>query len=259
MFHIKKVVVSNPVKLLTGDATKLDLPGQSVNMIITHPPYLGIDVTRYGGEASAQINNSGNKKKMLKLLLAATKEMVRVLKADGQIWIANGPNEHLDMEYVLMVEKKLGLKYIESVVQNSYGYSDWARKERAFDENILSSSTTTWHHFSISEYIYFNPYAVKKYNSPVWNMPFNNMDDSIDQLMSTDFHVYDVMNRGIPERFIEMFSKPGHVILDPFGGSGLVAVTAAKAGRKGISNDISPDQTKAAIKRCNLSMVDYEL
>lgn len=247
------------IKLITGDATDLDVSSNSVDMIITHPPYLGIDVARYGGEAKNQINYLGNKKKMLKLLLKATKEMVRVLKPSGQIWIANGPTSHLDMEYVLMVERKLGLVYVESVVQNAYGYSDWGRKEESFEENILSSSLTTWHHFAVSNSFYFNPYTIKRQNNPVWNLPFNNMDDSVDQLLSQDYHVYDVMNKAIPQRFIDMFTKPGHVVLDPFGGSGLVAVTASQMGRTGISNDISPDQTKAAIQRAKLSMVDYQL
>ena len=259
MSLIRKKTVSNPVKILTGDATRLNVPSNSVDLIITHPPYLGIEVSRYGGNASDQINYSANKKRMLKLLLASTKEMIRVLKRNGQIWIANGPEQHIDMEYVLMVEKKLGLVYIESVTQDSYGYTDWARKEKNFNENIISGSLTVWHHFAVAPDFYFNPYAVKKYNCPVWKLPFNNMDDSVDQLLSRDHHVLDVMNKGIPQRIIEMFSKSGHVVLDPFGGSGLVAVTASQMGRIGISNDISPDQTKAAIQRAKLSMVDYQL
>lgn len=40
--------------------------------------------------------------------------------------------------------------------------------------------------------------------------------------------------------FIEHFTKPGDVVLDPFGGSGMTGVAASILGRKAIVNDLSP-------------------
>jgi DNA modification methylase/transcriptional regulator with XRE-family HTH domain len=40
--------------------------------------------------------------------------------------------------------------------------------------------------------------------------------------------------------FIEHYSKPGDVVLDPFCGSGMTGVAAALAGRRAILNDLSP-------------------
>jgi DNA modification methylase/DNA-directed RNA polymerase subunit RPC12/RpoP len=40
--------------------------------------------------------------------------------------------------------------------------------------------------------------------------------------------------------FIEHYTKPGDVILDPFAGSGMTGVAAALAGRRAILNDLSP-------------------
>ena len=40
--------------------------------------------------------------------------------------------------------------------------------------------------------------------------------------------------------FIEHFTKPGDVVLDPFSGSGMTGVAAALAGRQAILNDLSP-------------------
>jgi DNA modification methylase/DNA-binding XRE family transcriptional regulator/uncharacterized C2H2 Zn-finger protein len=39
--------------------------------------------------------------------------------------------------------------------------------------------------------------------------------------------------------FIEHFSKPGEIVLDPFAGSGMTGVAAAMAGRRAILNDLS--------------------
>lgn len=46
--------------------------------------------------------------------------------------------------------------------------------------------------------------------------------------------------------FLEHFSKPGDVVLDPFCGSGMTGVAAALAGRQSILNDLSPAATHLA-------------
>jgi DNA modification methylase/transcriptional regulator with XRE-family HTH domain len=42
------------------------------------------------------------------------------------------------------------------------------------------------------------------------------------------------------EPFIEHYTKPGEVVLDPFCGSGMTGVAAARTGRRAILNDLSP-------------------
>lgn len=241
-----------PIHIITGDATSLPLADSSVDLIITHPPYLGVDVERYGGDSDKQINFSQNRKKMLKTLLKATKEMYRVLTDEGNLIIANGPSDNLDMRFVLQTVDKTGFYYRDCVVQNAYDETDFNVK---FNEVINSNIVTTWHHFSKTEYLYNNPFLVKSNNAPVWDMPFNNIADPVDQKLAEKYHVFDAMNKEIPKRFIAMFSKKGQTVLDPFGGSGLVAVTAAEMGRVGISNDISTSQAEAAADRARLSGV----
>ncbi|TKT82470.1 DNA methyltransferase [Aquamicrobium sp. LC103] len=46
--------------------------------------------------------------------------------------------------------------------------------------------------------------------------------------------------------FIEHFTKPGDVVLDPFAGSGMTGLAAALAGREAIVNDLSPVATHLA-------------
>jgi DNA modification methylase len=237
------------IKLLVGDACNLDIPSNSVDMIITHPPYLGTDTIRYGGDASKQINYSQNKKKMLKLLNKATLEMFRVLKPGGHLVIANGPVDNIDFEYIVNTKSIKGLIYLDFICQNSYNEKDEDNQNK-----IMSESIITWHHFIKDGDAYYNPYITKRYRNPVWELPANNIDATVDTLIHRDINIIDTMNIEIPKRFIEMFTKKNATVLDPFGGSGLVAVTASSLGRKGISNDISEDQNKAAEQRILLTL-----
>lgn len=234
--------------ILTGDATKLNIKSNSVDLIITHPPYLGVDVERYGGKPEDQINSSFSRKKMMKLLDKATREMFRVLKPTGSIIIANGPTDNVDIRFVLNAIDNVGLVHTGYVIQDFYDHKADTKAER------ITSTHTIWHHFTKNGDIYFNPFKVREYNNSIWPIEFNNENDPVDKELSKDFHVLDVMNKEIPKRFIEMFSKQGYTVLDPFGGSAMVAVTAVEMGRIGITNDISEKQSEAAAKRAELTL-----
>lgn len=242
---------SRNVQLITGDACKLPLEDNSVDLIVTHPPYFGIDVIRYGGNAKDQINVSNDIKKVLKLMVRAAQEMERVLKPTGSLIIANGPNNQMDSRILLAILENTKFNYIDKVIQTSYGFEAEGNDVR--QEVIISEAITTWHHMSLSGPMYNNPFMVRKYNDPVWRLPTNNVLDPVDMKLGKKHHVLDTMNKAIPKRFVEMFSLPGDVVFDPFGGSALVAVTAAELGRVGISNDISEDQTKVARERIKLT------
>lgn len=244
-------MTKNNVRLLLGDARTLDLPNDSVDLIITHPPYFGIEVSRYGGSAKDQINFNSNRKKMIKLLTQSVLEMQRVLKPTGSLIIANGPNDQIDLRILVEILNKTKFNYVDCIIHNSYGLEP--EQPHAKAEAIVSEALTTWHHFSLSPHFYFNPFLVKRYNNPVWNLQFSNLADPVDSELSKKYHVYDVMNKEIPKRFIEMFSQQGDTVLDPYGGSALVAVTAAEMKRKGISNDVSKDQIKVAKERIRLT------
>ena len=44
----------------------------------------------------------------------------------------------------------------------------------------------------------------------------------------------------VVSQYIRHYSKKGEIVLDPFGGSGVTAMEAIKAGRKAISIDLNP-------------------
>lgn len=243
----------NKIRLLHGDATSLDLPSGSVDLVITHPPYFGIDAKRYGGDPSKQINASGvSSKKFLKALNSATKEIFRVLKPNGQLWIANSPFDGLGEMYVANTLKNTKFNYVDCIYQHSYYDKDVVPNK--YEERIISNSVTVWHHFAKNEEMYFNHVECKRYNDPVWTLDFANTKDPVDQELFTTYAVQDTVNKELVNRLIRMFSKPGHTILDPFGGTGIVAVTAVELGRIGIMNDISEKQLTGAKERIRLTL-----
>jgi DNA modification methylase len=240
------------ITLFTGDAMSLPFPDNSIDLIIAHPPYITLDINRYGGDVSKQLNSKNSKKEMLKNLAKVTKEAYRLLKNNGSFIIANGEFLNLDVRYLLQTIDESDFNYLGRMLQNDYDKP--TNTDHQTSERIVTQSITTWYHFVKGDEPFTNPFKVKKYNNPVWDMPFSNMENPVDLWISESYqYVIDAMNQEIPKRFIEMFSKKGHLVLDMFGGTGVTATMAAFLGRDSISNDISEDATKAAELRLMLT------
>lgn len=79
------------VQILRGNALALALADESVDLIVTSPPYFGLRSYQDGGEHYAgQIGSEATPAEFVDALIAATAEMVRVLKPSGSIWVNLG-------------------------------------------------------------------------------------------------------------------------------------------------------------------------
>jgi len=79
------------VQILRGNALSLALADESVDLIVTSPPYFGLRSYQDGGEHYAgQIGDEPTPAEFVDALIAATAEMVRVLKPSGSIWVNLG-------------------------------------------------------------------------------------------------------------------------------------------------------------------------
>lgn len=79
------------VTILQGDALNLDLPDDSVDLVVTSPPYLGLRAYMDNGEMyDGQIGAEATPAEFVDALIAATREMVRVVKPSGSIWVNLG-------------------------------------------------------------------------------------------------------------------------------------------------------------------------
>lgn len=79
------------VTLLRADARSLPLGDSMVDLIVTSPPYFGLRSYQDGGEHyTGQIGDEATPAEFVDALIECTREMVRVLKPSGSIWVNLG-------------------------------------------------------------------------------------------------------------------------------------------------------------------------
>ena len=82
---------SGAVTIWHGNALSLPIPDESVDLIVTSPPYFGLRSYQDGGEHyEGQIGAEATPREFVDALVKATAEMMRVLKPSGSIWVNLG-------------------------------------------------------------------------------------------------------------------------------------------------------------------------
>lgn len=77
--------------VLRGDARHLPLPDDSVDLIVTSPPYFALRSYTDGGEHYAgQVGSEATPAEFIDALIDCTREWVRVLKPSGSLWVNLG-------------------------------------------------------------------------------------------------------------------------------------------------------------------------
>lgn len=77
--------------VVQGDAANLHLPDNSVDLVITSPPYFALRSYRDGGSHLVnQIGAEATPAEYISTLLTCTKEWMRVLKPSGSLWVNLG-------------------------------------------------------------------------------------------------------------------------------------------------------------------------
>jgi DNA modification methylase len=92
--------------VIRGDARNLPLPDDSVDLIVTSPPYFALRSYQDGGQHYAgQIGDEPTPAEFVRSLLEVTRECVRVLKPSGSLWV------------------NLGDKYAQNVERSRNGFN----------------------------------------------------------------------------------------------------------------------------------------
>jgi site-specific DNA-methyltransferase (cytosine-N4-specific) len=74
-------------RFILGNALALPLPDASVDLVVTSPPYFGL---RDYNAGEHEVGSEATPAEFLDALVAATREMVRVLRPSGSIWVNLG-------------------------------------------------------------------------------------------------------------------------------------------------------------------------
>ena len=83
--------MSGEIRIVQGSALDLKLRDNSVDLVVTSPPYFGLRSYKDNGEHyEGQIGSEATPAEFVDALIAATREMVRVLKPSGSIWVNLG-------------------------------------------------------------------------------------------------------------------------------------------------------------------------
>jgi hypothetical protein len=79
------------VQIIRGNARDLPLADNSVDLVVTSPPYFGLRSYQDGGEHYAgQVGDEATPAEFVDALIEVTRELIRVTKPTGSIWVNLG-------------------------------------------------------------------------------------------------------------------------------------------------------------------------
>ena len=308
------------MSLVRADAIAIPLADESVDLIVTSPPYFALRSYTDGGEHySGQIGSEPTPQDFLEALWAVTAECRRVLKPSGSMWVNLGDKYSgsaggggASLSSTLGGGKRTlraaggGVDYASTIPAKSLMGLPWRYAIGCIDQldlilraeviwskpNGLPESVTDrvrrsheqWFHFT-KEPRYFaavdevreahtgdspigrdnargieSPRHAKRGNGDGHSYgvnyanPLGKLPGSVWTIPSEPLKVPDWLNvdhfaafpQEFPRRIILGWSPPDGIVLDPFGGTGTVAMVARALGRYPVHIDLSADYLRLA-------------
>lgn len=260
-------------KIIHGDCLDVlhDFPDQCVDLIVTSPPYADQRKSTYGGISPD---------KYVDWFLPRADEFLRILKPTGSFIlnikerVVNGERHTYVLELILRMREN-GWYWIEEYMwhkKNSHPgkwpnrfRDNWERllhfsKEKKFNmyQDAVMVPVGDWAQTRLKN---LSETDKKRDNSKVGSGFGKNISNWVGRDMvypSNVLHMAtECYNRqhsasfpvALPEWFINLFTMPGDIVLDPFMGSGTTCVAAKKSGRHYIGIDINEEYCQVARKR----------
>jgi len=258
-------------KVFFKDARKMiELPDNSINLIVTSPPYFNIKDYSLDGyqknkkteKAKGQIGDVADYKKYISEMLKVWQECQRVLTPNGKL-VVNTP-------LMPMLKKNFNTHYnrdifdINSDIENSILNNTklfildvyiWNRTNPSkklmfgsypYPRNFYAQNTIEFITVYVKDGILENnlPNDIKEkskltqkewveFTKQIWNIPIPNKND-----MAFGEHSA-IMPEEIVRRCVKLFTYVGDVVLDPFAGSGTTLKVAKELKRNYVGYEIS--------------------
>ncbi len=231
--------------LLASSENMSDLPDNSLDLMITSPPY----------NVSKEYDDDLSLDEYLALLERVFAETYRVLVNGGRacVNIANvGRKPYAPLsDYISQIMTKIGYNMRGEIIWNkaasagvSTAWGSWMSAAnpvlRDVHEYILAFSKGSLSKEKSDKENTINKEQFVEYTKSVWSM---NPESAKKVKHPAPFPVE------LPFRLIQLYSFKGDIVLDPFMGSGSTAVAAVKSNRFFVGYEINEEYRKTAIKR----------
>ena len=273
-------------EVLLGDCKKVlkTLPDNSVDLVFTSPPYADQRKNTYGGI---------HPDNYVEWFMPVTEQLLRVLKPTGTFVlnikekVVNGERSTYVMELILEM-KKQGWFWTEEFIwhkKNCYP-GKWPNRFRDAWERLLQfNKQKKFHMYQEEVMVPVGDWAKSRLKnlsdtdkrrdeSKVGSGFGKNISNWIgrDKVYPTNvLHLATECNNknhsaafpeGLPEWFINLFTKPGDTVLDPFMGSGTTNFVAQRMRRNSIGIEILPNyynMIKKEIEPVKLMLFEPEI
>ncbi len=268
--------------IINGDCLSVlsQMPDDSINLIITSPPYADQRKATYGGI---------HPDKYIDWFMPIAAELKRVMKPDGS-FILNIKEKVVDGErhtYVLeliLAMKKQGWLWTEEYLWHKRNCTPgkWSNRFRDSWERCLQfNKNKKFQMFQDEVMVPTGDWAKSRlknlgdndkvrFNSQVGSGFGKNISKWVGREMAYPTNVLHLASEcgnknhsaafpeTLPTWFIKLFSKPGDIILDPFLGSGTTAVAAKKLDRSYVGIEIKEEYCNTALSNLSEAKVNKE-
>mgnify|MGYP005813366881 CR=1 FL=1 len=260
-------------KIVAGDCAEVLqlIPENSVDLIVTSPPYADQRTSTYGGVKPDQY---------VEWFLPKADQFLRVLKPSGTFIlnikerVVKGERHTYVLELILELKKR-GWLWTEEYMwhkKNSHP-GKWSNRFRDSWERLLQfNKTRKFAMYQDNVMVPVGDWAQNRLknlsetdkrrdNSRVGSGFGKNISNWVGRDMVYPSNVLYMATEcynqnhsatfpvALPEWFIKLFTQPGDLVLDPFNGAGTTCVAAKRQGREYLGIDLNDDYCKIAIDR----------
>lgn len=217
--------------------TMAKMPNNSIDLIITSPPYEDVNGAGYGAKSKDILFLKFYSDYLEKLF----NEYERILKPTGQIFFnikSKTFNKTLNTpHWIEFIDSFKKLKFKSFIIWKYAGSFDSTKKRFHLDYEII-------YHLSKGDDIYLNENCgIHDPLSSVWYVPHN--IKSNERIHPTQ------MPEALVERILKVASKKDYIVYDSFMGSGTTAIVCLKNKIKYIGSELNKINYDNCLKRIN--------